>query len=130
MTRFATREEYQAWRASQGSTPEAGSAVAATALDTSAAVGTEKPKQGLKEAFSGMPGWAWLFVVSSLAIPVVCLGGAIPGALGFGAAAGCASVSKRTDWETPARVVVCAAITGGAWALLLAFAVAVASLQK
>jgi hypothetical protein len=39
-------------------------------------------------------------------------------------------VSKRTDWETPARVMVCAAITVGAWILLLAFAVAVASLQK
>jgi len=130
MARFATREEYQAWRASQGSAHDAGLSDAAPAPNTDRAVRAGKPKQGLKEAFSGMPGWAWLFVVGSLAIPVVCLGGAIPGALGFGAAAGCASVSKRTDWRTPARVMLCAAIAGGAWVLLLAFAVGVASLQK
>jgi hypothetical protein len=130
MTRFATREEYLAWRASQGTAHGAGSGIAATALDAGVTARPQKPTQGLKEAFNGMPGWAWLFVVGSLAIPVACLGGAIPGALGFGAAAGCASVSKRADWQTPARVMACAAITGGAWVLLLAFAVAAASLQK
>jgi hypothetical protein len=130
MGRFATREEYLAWKASQEGALGSGASVAAGAPSPVAGVRSKKPKQGFKETFSDMPGWAWLFVAGSLAIPVVCLGGAIPGALGFGAAAGCAGVSKRPNWQTPARVMVCAAITGGAWLLLLAFAVAVASLQS
>jgi hypothetical protein len=35
-----------------------------------------------------IPGWAWLFVAAYLAIPIVALGGCIPGAIGGGGAAG------------------------------------------
>jgi hypothetical protein len=89
-----------------------------------------KPKAGFKETFSGLPGWAWVFIVGCLALPVVNLGGAIPGALGFGGAAGCANVAKKTEWETTARVLVCSAITGGIWIAWLAVAVAIVSLQN
>jgi hypothetical protein len=148
MPRFANREEYEAWKAGQAAGGAAAAAPAASApvastpmravpqpasgppVMAAAAVATPpaaKPKQGFKETFSGLPPWAWPFIVASFAIPVISLGGAIPGALGFGAAAGCASVAKKPDWETLPRVVVCALIAGGAWVLFLAFAAAIAS---
>jgi len=71
-----------------------------------------------------------LFIVGCLAVPIVTLGGAVPGALGFGGAAGCANMAKKAGWEVLPRVMACAAITGGVWLLFVAFAVAVASFQK
>lgn len=125
MPRFASREEYEAWKSGQAAGGPAAAVPVAAA--PAAAPPAKKPKQGLKETFSGLPPWAWPFIVASFAIPVISLGGAIPGALGFGAAAGCASVAKKPEWETLPRVVVCALIAGGAWVLFLAFAAAVAS---
>jgi hypothetical protein len=133
MPQFASREEYLAWKASQqavAGSPRADGVQVQQAPLRPAEGKADKPKQGLKEAFSGLPGWSWVFVAACFAIPVMSLGGAIPGALGFGAAAGCANVAKRPTWETSTRVVVCAAITGGAWLAFLAFAVGVASLRK
>jgi hypothetical protein len=95
-----------------------------------AATPPSKPKQGLKETFGGLPPWAWVFVVGCIALPVVNLGGAIPGALGFGGAAACANVAKKKDWETAPRVLVCALIAAGVWLLYIGFAVAFVSLGK
>ena len=133
MPRFANREEYDAWRASQassapGTAPTVESAAPPPTFPPTAA--PAKPKQGLKEAFSGLPPWAWLFVAGCLALPIVNLGGAIPGALGFGGAAGCASVAKKAEWDTAPRVLVCALITGGVWVLFFGLAVAVVALRN
>jgi hypothetical protein len=130
-TRFGARAEYLAWKAAQHggitapllqSTTEDG-----PPLDGAPAQG---PKQGLAAAFAGIPGWAWPFVVACVAIPVVSLGGAVPGALGAGAAAACANVAKREAWETSTRVIACAGIAAGAWVAFLGFAVALASLRQ
>ncbi|HLF92382.1 MAG TPA: hypothetical protein VJB14_02905 [Planctomycetota bacterium] len=72
-----------------------------------------------------MPGWAWVFIVLCAAIPVITLGGAIPGAIGGGAAAGCAGVSRIQTLSTAARVGICIGITVAAW---VAFVVIVGSL--
>jgi hypothetical protein len=133
MPQFASREEYLAWKASQQAVAGVSAGGAARVEQTPArpAEGrADRRKQGLKETFSDLPGWSWLFVAACFAIPILSLGGAIPGALGFGAAAGCASIAKRPAWETSTRVVVCAAITGGAWLAFLGFAVGVASFRK
>jgi len=129
VARFASREEYEAWKRSASSSE---SARAPAAEDETPPISKAPPKrkQGLKESFSGVPGWAWLFIVGCFALPVVNLGGAIPGALGFGGAAACANVAKKTDWEVAPRVLVCALIAGGVWMLFLGFAVAVVSLRR
>ena len=122
MARFASREEYEAWKASQG---EGGAAPPMTPAP--AAGKPEKKKESFKDAFTGLPGWAWPFVAACFAIPLMTLGGALPTGLGFGAAAGCAQVAKKPDWETTPKVLTCAAIAGGAWLLLLGLLAAVAS---
>lgn len=139
MARFASREEYEAWKAGQG--PGGGSPMTAapaaaaaartgfTPLASAPAAGPpkEKKKESLKEAFSGVPAWAWPFIAACFAIPLMTLGGALPTGLGFGAAAGCAQVSKKPDWDTLPKVVTCAGIAGGAWILVLALVAALAS---
>jgi hypothetical protein len=67
-----------------------------------------------------LPPWAWAFVVLCGAIPLVTLGGAIPAAIGFGAAAGCSGAARFKSWSTATRVGICLAITVAAWAGLLA----------
>lgn len=140
MPRFASREEYLAWRASQGnpgpadvapseSAAPAGSPVAAAAAPP-LQLEMAKPKKGFGAAFTDLPAWAWVFVIGCIAIPVVTLGGAVPGALGLGGAAACANLSKRAGWGTGVRVLACSAVAGGAWFVFLAFAVGVAILQK
>ena len=121
--RFASREEYLAWRGGQ---------TAAAPLVPSAAPSSEAPnsKQSLKDAFSGLPAWAWLFIVGCFAVPVVSFGGAIPGALGFGGAAGCANIAKKPGWDVLPRVLVCAAITGGVWLVFVVFLAAFANIGK
>jgi hypothetical protein len=128
--RFSSREEYLAWKSGR---PPASSDPSSTAsgpvVEPSTPAG-RKPRQSLKEAFSGLPGWAWLFILGCLAVPIVSLGGAVPGALGFGGAAGCANMAKKAGWEVLPRVMICAVITGGVWLLFIVFMVAVASFQK
>lgn len=64
---------------------------------------------------SPIPAWAWVFAIACGAIPVITLGGAIPGALGFGGAAGCVSVARDPDKPVGTRVAICAVITGACW---------------
>ena len=135
MSRFANREEYEAWKRGEAVTPGSVAAVASPSAAPSAAprpVATPaaKPKTGLKETFSGLPPWAWIFVVACMALPVVNLGGAIPTGLGFGGATACANVAKKKDWELAPRALVCGLITGGIWIVFFGVAIALVSLQK
>ena len=125
MPRFASREEYEAWKSGQAAGGPTPMMATADGPATVPAVQKEKKKESLKEAFSGLPGWAWPFVVACFAIPVVTVGGALPTGIGFGAASGCAQVSKKADWETPAKVLTCAAIAAGAWILVFGVLAAV-----
>lgn len=128
--RFSSREEYLAWKAGQQPASSAPSSPGSGPVVESPPAPARKPKESLKEAFSGLPGWAWLFILGCLAVPIVSLGGAVPGALGFGGAAGCANMAKKAGWDVLPRVMACAAITGGVWLLFVAFIVAVASFQN
>ena len=129
MPRFANREEYEAWRSSQSTSSAPATEPSGAWPASPDAPAPPKRKQGLKEQFSGLPPWAWLFVAGCLALPIVNLGGAIPGALGFGGAAGCANVAKK-DWDVAPRVLVCTLITGGIWVAFLVFAVVMVSLRR
>ena len=125
MARFASREEYEAWKTSGGgASMTAAPAGSATPAPVAA---PQKKNESLKEAFSGLPPWAWIFVVACFAIPVITVGGALPTGIGFGAAGGCAQVAKKTDWETPPKVLACAGIAAGAWILVFGLLAAVFS---
>jgi len=140
--RFANREEYEAWKRGETAAPAApvpaGTTNVVETLPVEAtprsaagpAAPAAKPKAGLKETLSGLPPWAWIFVIGCFALPVVNLGGAIPGALGFGGAAACANVAKKPDWEAAPRALVCALITGAVWLAWAAAAVAIVGLRK
>lgn len=60
-------------------------------------------------------GWTWAFVTANLAILVVAIGGAIPGAIAGVGAVSCigASMSQRSEWT---RILLCALVTAAAWA--------------
>lgn len=77
-----------------------------------------------------MPAWVWLFVVACGAIPVVALGGAIPAAIGFGAAGGCMSVSRMTSLPPTGRVLICFGITVAAWVGFVFMLIVLFGLQK
>jgi hypothetical protein len=67
-----------------------------------------------------IPLWAWIFAVTCGIIPFVTLGGAIPGAIGFGGAGGCIGIGRKASLPMALRVTVCAVITVVCWALLIA----------
>ncbi len=70
-----------------------------------------------------IPGWAWIFVVGCVLIPIVTLGGAIPGAIGGGGAFGCVSIARDPSKPVATRVILCSVVTGICWALFVAFVV-------
>lgn len=107
MSKFKNREEYEKWRTSRPSTPDQPQGPGPSRI------GPSGRKAG--NLFRDLPRWSWIFVVMCLAIPVITLGGALPGALGAGAAAGCATVAKKQNQSVRARILLCLAITGGAW---------------
>lgn len=76
-----------------------------------------------------IPGWAWIFIVCCILIPVLTLGGLIPGAIGGGGAAGCAALSRNPSRSTRFRVGLCLAVTIGCWAMLIAFAIIMAMIN-
>lgn len=74
-----------------------------------------------------IPPWAWLFALACIAIPIISLGGAIPGAIGGGGAAGCVGVARDVNKTVSTRILVCVVITGVSWglfALLVLFSMA------
>ncbi|MGD1907337.1 MAG: hypothetical protein ACFB0C_15315 [Leptolyngbyaceae cyanobacterium] len=72
------------------------------------------------------PGWAWFFIV--LCVLIIGLRGAIPSAVGAGAAAGCYQISRDYSQSTQTRVLKCLGITVGAWAIMVAIVVLIAIL--
>ena len=89
-----------------------------------AALKPAKPPKG------PIPGWAWAFAVACGLLPVVTLGGAIPGALGLGCAAGCIEVARKATRPVGQRVAICAGLTALCWGLFVVFIVVVAMLRK
>jgi len=78
----------------------------------------------------GPPPWVWLFAVPCFAMPILTLGGAIPGALGFGAGAACMGIGGNAELPVAARVLLCALIVGSAWGALILVVGGVAMLQS
>lgn len=74
-----------------------------------------------------IPSWGYLFVVASVLVPVVSLGGAIPCVLGFGGAGTCAKLARDTSRPVATRVLLCAAMTVGVWGVFGALASVAAS---
>jgi hypothetical protein len=65
------------------------------------------------------PRWVWAFAIACGVIPVVTLGGAIPGALGLGSAGVCLAVGRSASLSTTAKIGTCAAIVIGSWLFLV-----------
>jgi hypothetical protein len=71
------------------------------------------PPSGQKAA---IPAWGWVFAVLCGLLPVATLGGAVPGAVGFGGAAACIGISRTSSMAPFARVALCALVTTLCWA--------------
>ncbi len=68
-----------------------------------------------------LPPWAWAFILACGVIPILTLGGAIPGAIGAGGVVGCISIARNSARPTISRVMLCAGVTVLCWALLITF---------
>lgn len=73
-----------------------------------------------------IPWRGYLFAGACGIIPILTLGGAIPGAIGVGGAAGCIAVARDPAKSIPARVGICASISGVCWILFVVLVVLVA----
>ena len=63
------------------------------------------------------PWWAWAFVVICGSIPVIALGGAIPGALGCGGAGFCYGIARNGKGSGQRRALLCSLVALGCWTL-------------
>lgn len=85
---------------------------------------TEKPKR------PPIPWWAWVFAVACGAIPVLTLGGALPGAIGFGGAGACVTLARNRELPVVVRVAFCTAITAACYTAVIAIGNGVALLTR
>ena len=74
-----------------------------------------------KEKKPPIPPWAWIFAIACVMIPVLTLGGALPGAIGGGGAFGCISIARDPTKELGLRVVLCSGVVVLCWGLFLVF---------
>ena len=88
------------------------------------------PSQPAKPAKPPTPAWAWLFAAACALIPILSLGGALPGAIGIGGAGGCIGVARDAGKSVGLRVGICVAITAVCWALFAGLLVLMASARR
>jgi hypothetical protein len=62
-----------------------------------------------------IPYWGYIFAGVCGILPVLTLGGAVPGAVGFGGAASCIAVSRDPSKSVGVRVAICAGIGLVCW---------------
>jgi hypothetical protein len=67
-----------------------------------------------------IPWWAWIFAVGCAILPVLTLGGAIPGGVGFGGAAGCVAAARDSRMPMGVRIAICTLIVLAAWGIVIA----------
>ena len=72
-----------------------------------------------------MPWYLYLPAILPLGIPILTLGGALPCALGFGLAGGCAAIAQQDRWPIGARIAVQFGLTVLGYLILIILAVAV-----
>ena len=88
----------------------------------------EKKDKAKQSGWKSTPRWAWIFMILCVLIPVISLGGAIPGALGVGGAAGCASLAKSKKMKKSMRVISCIELTVLCWEIWFMLGVIVAKM--
>jgi hypothetical protein len=80
-----------------------------------------------KFTLRGTPWWAWIFAASTIVIPMVSAGGAIPALLGIGGFVLIIRTSQ-SDKTLLTKLLLCFGITVGAWALFALMVGALANL--
>jgi len=85
--------------------------------------------QDSKEPKPPIPGWTWVFIVLCVAIPVITLGGAIPGGIGGGGGFGCAQIGRNPEKPAKLRVIQCALVTIACWVIFILFLGGISVLQ-
>lgn len=76
------------------------------------------------------PAWAWVFAGACILIPIVTLGGALPGAIGFGGAAGVRQVARDRSMPVELRVALVIGIVIACWVALIVLIGGVAALTE
>jgi hypothetical protein len=76
-----------------------------------------------------IPRWAWVFAGACFVIPVITLGGAIPGAIGGFSGAAVIAIARQTSKPRQQRLIHCGVITGSAWTVFVVFLFALTALQ-
>lgn len=71
-----------------------------------------------------VPAWVWPFAVACALIPVVTVGGAIPGAIGFGGAGAALTLARHPRLTPVLRAASCAALVVTCWGAVAALAYA------
>lgn len=92
----------------------------ASSLQQGASKAQRKPNE-YQSRFS--PAWMWPFGFLCILIPIITVGGVLPGAIGFGGAAGCYSIARNRKYSVGIRLFWCVVITVLAWAAFLGSAV-------
>jgi len=77
-----------------------------------------------------IPAWGYVFAGACGILPVLTLGGAIPGAVGFGGAAACIGISRDQSKSVGVRVAICIAIAVACWLIVGAVALFFANKQR
>lgn len=73
---------------------------------------------------------AWTFSEACGIIPLLTLGGAIPGAIGLVEAAACIAVARDGTKSIRARLAICGGITILFWVLLVVLLVEIAFIER
>jgi hypothetical protein len=71
-----------------------------------------------------LPWYFWVISALPIGIPILAMGGAIPGMVGFAFAGGCFAVAQNEEWSTGVRIVVSLALAVFAYVLFFSAAVA------
>lgn len=66
-----------------------------------------------------VPSWGWAFIVTCAAIPVVSLGGLLPGIIGLSSAGLCYTISRDSSRARNLRLVLCTVTTAIGWGLFI-----------
>ena len=70
-----------------------------------------------------IPPWGWAFAAGCGLMPVATLGGAIPGAIGFGGAGACIGFARDAKRPAATRILICSSILVGVWSFFFALVV-------
>jgi len=65
------------------------------------------------------PGWVWLFIILCLSIPIITLGGAIPGAIGGGGVSLCLLLARNSSYSSFVRSISCLIVAISCWGIFL-----------